>query len=142
MNSMSGMARGDRVGRVVDALHQDAGEQEVGEHDDAAEAELRRVLQRRLDQRECHAGIGGLGPAEAHALPQHARDLRDVGIGVGIGSAAADHDEQRFVARNVVAGRVERLADAVAGGAQHLRVDAELAAVFDASCPGARPDRC
>ena len=125
------MARGDGIGRVVDALHQDAGEEEIGEHDDAAEAEPRRLLQRRLDQREGDAGIGGLGPAEAKALPEHARDLGDVGIGVGIGGAAADDDEQRLVRAASPSRGVERLADARAGGADHARVEAELAAVFD-----------
>ena len=34
----------DRVGVVVDPLDQDAGEQEVGEHDDAAVSKLGRML--------------------------------------------------------------------------------------------------
>jgi hypothetical protein len=92
-----GQARGDPVRRVVDALDQDAGEEEIGEHDDAAETEPGGVFQRRLDQRKGDAGIGGLGPAEAEALPQHAGDLGDVGVGVGVGRAAADDDEQGLV---------------------------------------------
>ena len=137
-----GMARRDRVGGVVDALHQNAGEEEIREDDDAAEAELRRLLQRRLDEREGDAGIGGLRPAEAKPLPEHARDLGDVGIGVGIGGAAADDDEQRFVQRDIARRRVERLADAVAGGAEHFRVEPELAAVFDLQARAGRPGRC
>src|SRR5436853_3162453 len=35
-----------------------------------------------------------LGPTEPHALPQHARDLGDVGIGVGVVGAAADRSEE------------------------------------------------
>ena len=34
-----GVARRDLIGLLVDPLHQDAGEQELGEHDDPAEAE-------------------------------------------------------------------------------------------------------
>ena len=75
------------------------GEEEIREHDDAAKAEPRRALERRLDARMGDAAEGDLGPAEAHALPQHARDLGDVGVGVGVVGAAADHDEQRLVAR-------------------------------------------
>src|SRR3546814_3954666 len=39
-----GMGGGDAVGVVVDALDQDAGEQEIGKHDDAAVAELGDML--------------------------------------------------------------------------------------------------
>ena len=45
-----GMTKRDPVGRVVNPLDQHTGEQEVGEHDDAAVAEPRRVLESRLDQ--------------------------------------------------------------------------------------------
>src|SRR5687767_8308755 len=38
------MTGGDLVGLAIDALDQDAGEQEVREHDDAAEAELHGLL--------------------------------------------------------------------------------------------------
>ena len=47
--------RRDRVGMVVDPLDQDAGEQEVGEHDDAPVSLLRRVLKGGGDQRECYS---------------------------------------------------------------------------------------
>ena len=97
-----GMARRHRVGRIIDALHQNAGEQEIREDDDAPIAEPRRMFERRLDQRKGDAGIGRLGPAEAKAFPQQARDLGDIGIGVGIGGAAADDDQQRLVLRHVL----------------------------------------
>ena len=41
------MARRHLVGDAIDALHQHAGEQEIGEDDDAAIAELHRMLQPR-----------------------------------------------------------------------------------------------
>src|SRR3546814_20056952 len=78
-----GMPRRHAVGVLVDALDQDPGEQEVGKHDDPPVAQLRRVLQPRLDEREGDAGIGRLGPAEAHPFPQHAGDLGDVGVEIG-----------------------------------------------------------
>ena len=59
------MAAGDGIGCVIDALDENAGEQEVGEDDDAAETELRRLFEGGLDQRKSDAGIGRLGPAEA-----------------------------------------------------------------------------
>jgi len=81
------------VGGVVDAFDQDAGEEEIGEDDDAAIAEPRGMIERRGDEREGDAGKGDLGPAEAHTLPEEAHDLGDVGIGIGVGGAAAN-DEQ------------------------------------------------
>ena len=60
-----------------------------------AKAEPRGAVERRLDQRRGDAAERHLGPAEAHALPQHARELGDVGIGVGVVGAAADDEEQR-----------------------------------------------
>ena len=127
------MARRDDIRVGVDALHQYAREEEIGEDDDPPVAELRGMFERRLDQREGDARIGRLAPAEAHAFPQHPHDLGDVGIGVGIGRPAPDDQEQRVVKRFTFlpAGREQRLAHAVAGGADHLQIDAELAAIFD-----------
>src|SRR3546814_8972112 len=67
------VAGGDDIGVVVDALHQDAGEEEIGEHDEALVAEPRRMLEPGLDQRKGDAGVAGLAPAEAEALPQQDR---------------------------------------------------------------------
>ena len=125
------MAGGDLVDIVVDAAHQDAGEQEIREHHDAREAEPDGMLQRRLDERKGDAGIRGFAPAEAHPLPQHAHDLDDIGVGVGIGRSAADDDQQRIVTADPIAGRRQRLAHPVAGRVQHLQVDAEFPAVVD-----------
>jgi hypothetical protein len=108
----------------------------VREHDDAPVAKPGGVLQRRFDQRKGHPGIGGLGPAEAETFPQHAGDLGDVGVGIGIRRAAPDHDEQRLVARHIAWAFGDRLLDALGGGAQHLGVDAEFAAIVDADAVG------
>ena len=62
----------------TDALHQHTGEQEVREYDDAPVAEPRGVLQSRLDQREGHARIADLAPAEAQPFPQHPHQLGHV----------------------------------------------------------------
>ena len=108
------MARRDLVGLPVDPLDQDAGEQEVGEHHDPAKAETARPLQHGVDPRMGDAAVADLGPAEAHALPQHARDLGDVAVGVGVGGAAPDHRQQGLFARNFAARLRERRLDPVA----------------------------
>ena len=119
-NSISGWRLATWSVCGVDAADQDAGEQEIGKHHDAAKAEPRRPLEQRVDARMGDPAVADLGPAEAHALPQHARDLGDVAVGVGIGGAAADHREQGVLARHRVARRRERCLDAIAGGAQQL----------------------
>ncbi len=62
-------------------------------------------------------------PAEAEPFPQHARDFRDVGVGIRVVGAATDDNEQRFRAfalrRNG--------GDAVGRGFQQFRVDTEVA---------------
>src|SRR5436853_7064893 len=67
-----------------------------------------------------------LGPAEPHALPQHARDLGDVGIGIGVVGAAPDDDEQRV---GTPVGH--RRSDPFGGGLEQLRLDPEIAAKAD-----------
>ena len=115
-----------RVARSVDALDQDAGEQEIRKDDDAAKPEPRGMGRRRVDARVCDAAERRLGPAEPHPLPQHARDLGDVGVGVGVVGAAADDDQQRL--RPVGAVRRQCRGDAVGRRVQQLRVDREIAA--------------
>ena len=118
------------VGEAADAVDENPGEQEVGEHHRPAVAELRHMPQARLDQREGDAGIAHLAPAEAHALMEQPRDLGDVGVGVGIRGAAADHHEAGVVdgaLPRLGVGALDRLAHALPGGGDQLRVDAELA---------------
>ena len=51
---------------------------------------------------------------------------------VGIGGAAPDHHQKRLVQRHIAAGRAFKcLADAIAGGADHARVDGQLPAIGD-----------
>ncbi len=130
----AGVRGGHPVGVFVDPVHQDAREQEIGEDDNAPEAELHHMLQRRLDQRKGDAGIGGFAPAESDALPQHSRDLRDVRVRIGIGRAAAHGQQERFLdgdRTELGVGTRDRFAHPVAGRADHLQVDSELAAVGD-----------
>ena len=119
------------IRRVVDALDQHAGEQEIREDNDPLVAKPGRVLERRRDQREGDARIGDLAPAEAHAFPQHAHDLGDIGIGIRIGRAASDHHEQRLVVGAHGGGGSQPLGDPVAGGPQHLQIDAQFAPIGD-----------
>ena len=60
----------DPLGVFVDALHQDAGEEEIGKHHDAPVAQLGGVFQAGFDQGKGDAGIAGLAPAETEAFPQ------------------------------------------------------------------------
>ena len=113
----------------VDALDEDAGEQEPRDDDHPPEAEARHPVQRRRDDGKGDARIGRFAPAQAQALPQQPHDLRDVGIGVGVGRAAADDDQRRIGTGDPVAGGGERALDAVPGGADEFRVDAEFAGV-------------
>ena len=69
------MAGRDDVDVVIDALDQDAGEQEIGKDDDPFVAELGGMIEGRFGQRESNSGITGLGPAEALALPKKAGDF-------------------------------------------------------------------
>ena len=119
------------VGVVVDALDEHAGEQEVRKDDEAAVTESGRVTQSGLDQREGHPGVADLAPPEPEALPQHAHDLVDVGVGVGVGGAAPDHHQHGVVPRHIVPRPIQRLLDAIPRRFQHLRIDAELACVAD-----------
>ncbi len=125
------VAGGHSIGRGVDTVHQNASEQEIGKHDDTAVAEPCRMFETRFDEREGDAGIGGFGPAEAEALPQDAHDLRDIGIGIGVGGATADDEEQCLVLWNIVSDLVDGLLDTVRRGAHHLGVDAEFLAIVD-----------
>ena len=121
----------DHIRLVVDAAHENAGEEEIGKDDDALITKARGMAQPRLDQREGDARIDRLAPAEAEPFPEHAHDLGDVGIGVGVGGAAPDDDEHRVVERLALSPAIglETLADALAGRPDHLRIDAELAAI-------------
>ena len=78
------VARRNGVRCVKDAIDEDAGEEEVGEHHDATVAETRRVFEAGIHQRERDAGIGGFRPAEAEPLPQQAGNLGDIGVGVRV----------------------------------------------------------
>ena len=127
----AGIFGGGFVGPVIDALDQDAGEQEVGENDDALEAQLHGAFQARIHQRRGDAGIGDLGPAEAHAFPQHAGDLGDIGIGVGIVGAAPHHHQQGLGALHLGFSGGFGFFDTLGGSAQKLQVHRQLAAIFD-----------
>src|SRR5689334_7377838 len=56
---------GGGIGLAVDALDQNTGEQEIRKHDDAAEPEQRRTVERRPDKRMRHPAERRLGPPEA-----------------------------------------------------------------------------
>ena len=125
------MALGELVGDAVDALHQHAGEQEIGKDDDAPVAQLHRMLEAGPDQRECNAAVADLGPAEAHALPQHPRDLADIGIGIGVGGAAADDHQQGLLPRDPACGAGFGLLDALGSDGEQPSVHGEIAAIVD-----------
>ena len=69
------------------------------------------------------AAIRRLGPAEPHPFPQHAGDLGDVGIGIGIVGAAPDDDKD-----GVLAILRRRGGDPLGGRGEQLGIDREVAA--------------
>ena len=79
-----GMGGGDAVGEAVDTVDQDAREEEIGKHDHPPVGQTGDMGQAGFHEREGDAGIARLAPAKAHALPEHAGDLGDIGIGVGV----------------------------------------------------------
>ena len=122
------------VGEAVDPVHQHAGEQEIGEDDDAAVAELGRMIEARFNQGKRNTRIAGLAPAESKPFPQQAGDLRDIGVGVRVRCAASDDNEAGLLRRNPVAVQVRGgkcFPDPVGRGGDHLWIDAEFTPVFD-----------
>ena len=112
---------------LVDALDEDAVEQEIREHDDAPETEAHGARQAIVGARMGHARIGHRRPAEAHAFPQHARHLGDVRVGVRIVGAAPDDHEQRFGACGRACGFRLGLFDALLGRFDKLQIDRKIA---------------
>ncbi len=129
-----GIGRRNLVGEAVDPVDQDATEQEIGKDNDPLESKPHDMLKTGLNQRECHAGIANLCPAEAHPLPQHPGNLRDVGIGVRIRRAAPDDNKAGICPVNLAMFGVSSLdgsGDPVTGGLQHLQIDSQFAPILD-----------
>ena len=129
-----GVGGGDAVGEAVDAVDQDAREEEIGKHDHPPVGQAGDMGQTGLDKRKGDAGIARLAPAKAHAFPEHAGDLGHVGIGIGVRGAAADHDKAGLVQRHgpeFGIGAVHGLLHAGTGGGDHLGIDAKLSAIAD-----------
>ena len=126
-----GMPCSDGVGVVVNAPDQNAGKQKIWEHDDPTEAQFGRMLEAWLDQREGYAGVAHFTPAEAKGFPEQPHDLRDIRIGIWIGSAAANDHEQGFVFRHIIRCAVEGFLNALACGTHHLHVDAQFTTILD-----------
>ncbi len=118
-----GKAGRGHIGLGIDALHQNAGEQEIREDDNATKAEPGGAVERRVDSGMGDAAERRFGPAEPHPLPQHAGDLGDVGIGVGVIGTAPDDDKH-----GVLAALRHRSGDALGRRGQQLRVDRKIAA--------------
>ena len=127
-------------GVLANPAHQHAGEQEIREHHNAAEAQAHHVAQARLHQREGHTGIHGLPPAEAEALHQHPRHLGHIGIGIRVRGATPHHHQQgvgqghwrRACRRGRLIGALQGLTDAGPRRLDHLQIDAQLTAVLNA----------
>ena len=124
----------DLVGETVDPVDQNAAEQEIGKDHHTLEAKACHMLKAGLDKRECHTGIADFGPAEAHPFPQHAGNLRDVGVGIGVRCAATDDNKAGIRPVNLAMlgiGSVDSGSDPVTGSLQHLQIDGQLAAILD-----------
>ena len=64
-----GVAGGHIVGCVINALHQNSGEQEIGKYDNTLVTQACGMFEAGVNQREGNAGVGGFRPAKAKALP-------------------------------------------------------------------------
>ncbi len=126
------MALGHLLGNAIDALHQHAGEQEIGENDDAPVSQLHRVFQPRPYKRESDAAIADLAPAKSHAFPQHAGNLADVRIGVGVGRAAADDHQQRLGPRHAPGRSRLGCLNPLARHGEQTVIEGKVAAIIDA----------
>ena len=124
------MAIGEGARLGMDLLHQAAGEKEIGKHDEAPETEAAGALQGLVQERAGDTDETGLGPAEAHPLPQHAGDLGDVAVGVRVGGTAPYHQQEGVLAAPRGQRALRRL-DARRGQAQQARVHPQLGAVGD-----------
>ena len=60
-----GMPRRDAIGRLVDPVDEDAGEKEVGKHDDPTIREPGGMFENRLDDGKRDARVSGYRPPEA-----------------------------------------------------------------------------
>ena len=129
-----GVIGGHLVGVHPDPAHQHAGEEEVGEHHDAAEAQAHHVAQAGFHQGEGDAGIDGFPPAEAEPLHQHPGDLGHIRVGIRIGGAAPHHHQQRFRQRHSRR-RLQGLPNPGAGGGDHQPVHPQLPSVVDRQVP-------
>ena len=89
------------VGVLPYPAHQHAGEEEIGQHHHAAEAQAHHMTESRFNQWERDAGINGFTPAKAEAFHQHPRDLGHIRVGIGIRGATADHHQQRVGQGNI-----------------------------------------
>ena len=125
------MISGYHVGIVINASHQNTGEQEVWKHNDPLITQLGGVPQARFHQGEGDAGIGHFGPAKAKALPQQTADFRDIGIGIRVGRAPAHHHQQGFLRTDMIARGIHGLAHPVAGGTDQLHVHTQIPAIGD-----------
>ena len=77
---------------AVDALHQRAGVEVVGQHDDLAHADQRLALHHPLQPREGDAGEGQVDQLVVARLLQPARHLGHVAVGGAVGGAAPQQD--------------------------------------------------
>src|SRR5256886_3745645 len=121
------MVGGPRVGLVVDAVHEDAGEQEVRHHRDGRRAEAAAAFQCLGHRRGCQGDERGLDEAQPARVLEEPPDFVQVGIGVGVAGPAPDEHHPEL-ARIVGA---DGGADAVLGEPEHQWMDAERAPVLE-----------
>ena len=128
------VVRCDHVRVIIDALDQNAGEQEIRKHHDPPVAEFDGVLEGWLDERKGHTGIGGFAPAETKAFAEHARNLGHIGIGVRVRGTTSDSHQHGLVQWNLALLGIrsrDGLHYAIPGGADHLEINAQFPAIHD-----------
>ncbi len=124
-----GVFGGELLAPMSDAFFEDAGEEEVGEDGDPPDAQLLEAFQPLGDVRRGHANVRGLHHRVRAPLVEEARDLGEVGVGVGVRGAATDDEDGSLVFLLLGDGG----GDPLVHKGEELGPDAESPAVLEAN---------
>ena len=115
----------------VNVVHQASGEKQIRKDHDSLVTEPIVPFQRIGNRRCGHGGVGCFRPTESHAFPQDPGDFADVGISVGIGATAPDHQKQGIVPIIIGSKRGLDAFDALVGDLQQMRMNTQIPAQRD-----------
>src|SRR5581483_6123971 len=90
------MSRREFCRLLCKALHENAGEEKVGEYDESAAAEAKAASQGRLHSGKRQTGEGDLDRLQVPPLPEEPRDLGHIAISIGIAASPPNQQHHRF----------------------------------------------